>query len=215
MNRFRSMYVFSIMVTTLFLSCAQNSADEIDFGTVQDSVYRSEYFGLTVTMPADWSLQDQETLKALSETGGRVLAGDDKNLAAMIKASELKSVHLFAAFKHPVGSPVLFNPSISCVAERVAHLPGIDEGADYLYHTRRLLQAGQMEYIFPSEISEASLGGFGFGLLSSELSMAGTTIRQDFYSRVMKGYALSIIVSYTTDEEYSTLRNVLDSVSFD
>ncbi len=108
MNRIRWIFVFSIMITILFLSSAQISADELDFGTVQD-----------------------------------------------------------------------------------------------------------MEYIFPSEISRASRGGVEFSLLSSELSMAGIAIHQGFFAAVKKGYALSIIVSYTTEEEYSSLRNVLDSVSFD
>ena len=74
------MCVFLIMFAVFFISTIQIAADEIDFGTIQDSVYRNEYFGLTVIMPADWSLQDQETLKALSEVGGRIMSGDEKNL---------------------------------------------------------------------------------------------------------------------------------------
>src|SRR5687768_12583971 len=83
--------------------CGKKAADEIDFGVVENSVYRNDYLGFRIKLPAQWSMQDREAQKRIAQTGGNLLAGDDKNLKAMIKASELQSVQLLAVFKHPVG----------------------------------------------------------------------------------------------------------------
>ena len=124
-------YLFILLMTMLLVvGCSQKAADEIDFGTVNNSVYKNEYFGLSITLPPDWSIQDQETRQKLKELGGQMVAGDDENLKAAVKASELTTVNLFTAFKHPIGTPVEYNPSITSLAERVRHIPGIKTGKD-------------------------------------------------------------------------------------
>jgi hypothetical protein len=203
-----------VLITTLAFSvgCGQKAEDEIDFGTVKDSIYQNEYFGFTVNLPPEWSIQDQEARQRMMELGGKMIAGDDHNLKATIKASEVTTVNLFAALKHPLGAPVPYNPNISCVAERIRHVPGIQKGKDYLFHAKKLLESGQMQFDFPKEISSESIGGREFDVMYTEASMAGITIRQKYYAAVMKGYALILVVSFTTDEEELALQKILDTV---
>lgn len=164
--------------------CERRASDEIDFGGIKNSVYQNKYFGLSVKLPAEWSVLDQEAQRLLVETGGKMAAGADKNLKAVIKASEMQTVYLFTAFKHPLGAPVTFNPGIMCLAERVRQMPGIKRGKDYLFHARKLLESGQIEYSFPSEISTESVGGQDFDVMHAETLMGGQSgpaglLRQD------------------------------------
>jgi len=143
-----------------------------------------------------------------------MLAGEDKNLNAVIKASELQSINLLVVFKHPLGAPVPYNPSIVCVAERVRHMPGIKRGKDYQFHTKKLLQSSQVDVSFPKEIFTSQLDGKNFDVMPLEMSFAGQIIRQKQYVAIMKGYALIIIASYTSPEEEAELNKILQSVRF-
>ncbi len=207
-------FAFIIVCTILFWGCNKNASKEIDFGTIENSVYRNKYFGLTITIPAEWSIQDQESRQRMMKTGKEMIAGEDKNLKAMIDASELQSVNLFVAFKHPLGTPVTSNPSIACTAERIRHLPGIKRGKDYYFHLRKLFESSQMDVSFPRDISTEKFGGVDFDIMYVQMAQAGTTVQQEYYATVMKGYALVFFVTFTTDEEKAALGKVLDSIAF-
>lgn len=214
MKKVGTVLVLFIAAMMFSIGCGKKAADEIDFGAVKDSIYQNEYFGLTVDLPRDWSVLDQEARQRLMERGGTIISGDDKNLKAALKASEMTTVNLFAAFKHPVGSPVSSNPSIMCVAELVREIPGIKKGADYLFHAKRVLESGPLQVTFPKEISTESIGGQEFDVMHMEMPYAGRTIQQKYYAAIMKGYALAFIVSFTTDEEEAALENILKTAAF-
>ena len=93
-------------------------------------------------------------------------------------------------------------------------MPGIKRGKDYHFHSRRLLESGQMDISFPRDISSEELGGANFDVMYTEMALVGITVRQKHYATVLKGYALVFIVSFTTAEEESSLQNILETVSF-
>lgn len=188
---------------------------EVSKGRMEKSVYRNDYFGFKVAIPPDWHAQDKETQKQMNEIGTEAFSGSDKNLESAIRASQARTADLFSVNEHPLDSLVASNPGIICVAEMVYGVPGVKTGEDYLLQVKRTLKAGQMNYSFPSEtISTESVGGKDFSVLSLELQAEGVTVRQEYYVAVMKGYALSFILSYQFDEEKARLEKVLDTVKF-
>ncbi len=201
-----------IMLTCI--GCGKKASDEIDFGTFEESLYRNKYFAMAITIPSDWSIQDNQAKQQLMHTGQKMIAGDDKNFQAALNASELQSVNLFAVFKHPLGTPVPYNQNISCVAERVSHMPGIRTGKDYHFHVKKLLESGQMKFSFPKEVYSELLSGVEFHVMSVELALGGMTVKQEYYVTIMKGYALVFIISFTTDEERNMLTNILKTLTF-
>lgn len=210
MNRKASVrFALIVLCAILYCSCGRGEAEEIDFGSLENSVYTNEYFGLTMTIPSEWSIQNEESRERLMEAGTEIIAGDDKNLKAVVKASELQTVNLFIAFKHPVGSAVTFNPGIACVAERIGHMPGIKRGSDYLFHARKILESSQMDVVFPEDMSTENLDGIDFDILHVQISLLGNTIQQKYYVAVIKDYALSFIVSYITDQERGAISEAL------
>ena len=209
----RTICVVMAACLALGAGCGKKAADEIDFGVVENSVYRNDYLGFRIKLPAHWSMQDREAQKRIAQTGGNLLAGDDKNLKAMIKASELQSVQLLAVFKHPVGTPVPFNPSIACVADRISHMPGIKSGKDYHFHTRRVLEAGQIKVSFPKEVSSENLGGKSFDVMHVEMSL-NVTVRQKYYAAIIRGYAFVCIASFTTPDDERELNAILGTSTF-
>lgn len=194
--------------------CRKKASNEIDFGTMQNAVYSNAYFGLTLEFPKTWSPQDQEAQRQMASQGVKMMAGEDKNMSSLLKASELQTVNLFAVFQHQLGSPVDYNPSVLGVAEVVRHMPGIKRGSDYLFQTRKLLENGQIEIRFVGDPKPVPLGGVEFDVMETEIAFQRMVIRQKYYSTILKGYALCFIVSYITPAEDARATEILKTLAF-
>lgn len=141
------------------------------------------------------------------------MAGDDKSMKAVLKASEKRTVYLFTAFKHPIWTLVDSNPSILGVAESVGWLPGITNGKDYHFHSKKLLEQSQVPFTFPKEVYAEMLGGKDFYVLETELKVGLNRIRQKYYSTKIKNHILTIIVSFGDETEEKEVNEVLTKVS--
>jgi len=203
-----------IAAATLVTGCEKKASNEIDFGTIKNSVYHNDYFGFSVSIPTNWSVQDLEAQRQIARRGISIVAGDDKNMKAAMKASELQSVNLFGAFKYPPGSPVTNNPAVMALAEKVRQLPGIQRGKDYLFHVKQVLQSGQVAVSFPTEIYTERLSGVDFDAMDLELSLGGRTIKEKYYATIRKGYALSFVFVCGPDGEERFERKLLDTITF-
>ncbi len=188
------------------------AAKKINQGVVTDGVYTNDYFGLQLEIPADWSVQAEEFNEAMIEEGTQILAGDDDNLEAALKASADKTLTLFTAMRYPPGSPVNFNPSIAAVAENVRLMPGIKNGADYLFHAKSLLQQSGLNYQFTKEVFPESRGGFDFHVLEVELAVGETMLKQLYYAALVQDYVLVLITTYADEESQSMISQALDSI---
>ena len=206
-----------VMLTAWFIfssGCQEKASEEVDQGAFSGSVYRNNYFGLTITIPSDWSIQDSKSMQDIKNLGKNVLDKDDKNLKAVMEASEFQTVSLFAVFRYPVGTPVPFNPNLMCMAERVRHMPGIKRGKDYHFHTRKLLESSHMSVNFPKEIYTETLGGVEFDVLYSETSLGTMLVKQKQYGAVIKGYVLLIVTTFADENQEATLDEILKTLTF-
>ena len=197
----------------LLPGCAKKASEEIDFGTIKNSVYQNKYFGFNLTLPADWSVQDEETRRRLAEEGTKMLVGNDR-AKALMKASEQQTVNLLAAFKHPIGTQVSFNPNVICMAERLSFLSGVKTGKDYHFHARKQLESAQMKIEIADQLTKENLGGIDFDVMHGSMKVAGMTVHQKYYATVLKNYALVFITSYTSDDQQSNLQNILQTAAF-
>ena len=121
----RSIFVLSLSIMQFSAGCGERALYDRSFGSVKDSVYHNEYFGMTVAIPPDWSVIDQEGRNEVCDFLVQMGAGDAKNHTATAEAAKLTSVNIFTVFKCPEGTPVPFNQNIVCVAQRVSSMPGI------------------------------------------------------------------------------------------
>jgi len=205
-----------VMLTAGFIfssGCQEKASEEVDRGSFSGSVYRNDYFGMTITIPSDWSIQDSKSMQAVMDLGKKVIDKDDKNLKAVMEASKFQTVNLFAVFQHPLGSPVPFNPNLICMAERVRHMPGIKRGKDYHFHTRKLL-GSSLNVKFPKEIYTETFGGVEFDVLYSETNFGTILAKQKQYAAIIKGYALIIVTTFADDDQDAALNKILKTLDF-
>jgi len=200
----------------VFVGCAKKNVERIDGGKVEGSLYRNEYLGFRLRIPSDWSVQDRKTQEEERQRGEKILSGDNKNMQAMFEGGATRTVNLVTVFKYPPGSPVSFNPSIAGVAESVADAPGVRTGGDYLFHYRRILEASQVKFSFTRDVYTETIGGAEFHVLTTETSaLPMIVVKQEHYATVRRGYAVLLVLSFTTDEERKALRDVLDTATFE
>lgn len=204
--------IFSFIVA--LFGCDKTVEKEIGYGNVENHIYKNSYFGMTIGVPKGWSVQSQAQLEDISNSGAELIAGDDTNLKGVIKASQKQTLNLFAFFKYEQGAPVDFNPSLVAVAERVSGMPGIKRGSDYLFHSKKLLQSGQLKVDFSVENYSVELSGVSFDVMPITMDFSGVLVSQEYYASRFKDYVLAFVVTYSNESELAELNSYLKTLSF-
>jgi len=222
------LWIAAALCTLVPLGCAKRTADQtektgeqaketgeqIDGGTFEGSMYRNKYLGFRLWIPPEWSIQDRQAQKQITDKGVQIVAGDNKNMQVVLRAGEAQAIHLLMAFRHPPGAPVAFNASIAGTAVSVSHLPGIRTGGDYLFHTRRLLEASQLKHSFPREVHVETIGGVEFHVMPTEVALSPQIVVEQYhYATIRKGYAITLILSYATKEDGNELYHILETMA--
>lgn len=209
-------FIGLLILTVLTFSCNSNGKPkDFDYGKVEDSKYLNSFFGFEIELPADWVVQTKEQTENIAKMGKKLVAGDDKNMKAVIKASEINSANLLAVFKYEVGAAVDYNPNFMLVAENLKNAPGIKTGSDYLFQSRKLLKQSQMQYEYiDEEFKKEVINNQEFYLMNCSINYMGLNIKQKYYSTIQNGFCLSAIISFIDDEQKNDLEKIINSMEF-
>jgi hypothetical protein len=192
---------------------SETEDNAIDFGEFEDGVYSNTFFNLAIAIPEDWHVLDAETRSQLMRQGGKLVAGNNRNLKAAIKAADLDSLNLLAAYEHAPGAPVTSNPGIMIIAEKIKHMPGIERGSDYHYHTKKMMRMSNINVAFPEEIYETSIDDVSFDVMEMQINMGQMSIIQRQYVTIMNGYALLVGLTYQDGDGLYQLEDILLTMS--
>ena len=207
--------IIYLLLPFLIFSCSNEEKDlpeDFDYGKTENGFYQNNYFDLEVSFDPTWIVQNQEQVGELMKKGQRLVAGEDEELKSVIKASMITSATLLTIFKHEVGAAVESNPSFLIIAENTAGFPGIKNGKDYLFHSKKLLEQSQLPYYFEKDVIETQIGDSEFHVLEAKLDILGKTIIQEYMTTVVNGFSLSFVISYTNDEERAELNKIIASI---
>jgi hypothetical protein len=205
-----------LLTVTTFVFLAVNVAAQApspDSGSVQNGVYRSDFFAFTYSYPATWVTHGDETNKRIMEAGAE-RAKETKALSeAATKTLEQHTFQLLTVFQYALGTPGLkSNPAIQIIAEDVRHAPAITDGRIYLLNVRPLLT--KMGYEIPqTEPNQVMIDGHQFFRLDSDVKMDDLTTHQTFVISFTKGYIFGFIFSGTRDQVEESIKT-LNSVKF-
>ncbi|PHR94912.1 MAG: hypothetical protein COA78_31195 [Blastopirellula sp.] len=216
-QQFSGYLMYVICLPLLTAGCSNSStpaSEEIDLGKISDSIYHNEYFDMDFSIPEKWHVLDEAEKQHLKDTGRAVLKNKGKNMEAKLKLSELRTVTLCSIFKHPLGTPVDFNPSMIMMAEKISFGQGISDGKDYLQHTKKMEEKLALNISYPEEITSKTIAGREFGEMSSVIDYDVVEITQLKFTTIMKGYALTFIVSYNNEEDKALVKDIIKSIHF-
>lgn len=179
------------------------------------NTYENRFFGMSVTRPDGWYAQSVEEMLMTQQKGSKALAGDNKNLQAMLDAAKDSSLPLFGFYEYPPGTPGKINPNVLAVAENIKQYPGIAKPCDYISAVKSLLEMGQVEYIFEGDCKSSNVGGRESGYLDAMLDLGKLKIKQRYHATISNGYAVSFIETYTDEENSKKVKRVINSIQFD
>ncbi|RLE23973.1 MAG: hypothetical protein DRJ65_10770 [Acidobacteria bacterium] len=207
--------VFSTVVSLVLLAgCGGNSSGDPTDSSIEAGIYRNSFFELRFPIPDGWAIASDETEERVLETGKEAIAGNSKTLDAAIKASEKTTYQLLMLSEHPIGSPVEFNSNLVLMAEKVSHAPGIQTGADYLFHTHNLLQQSGISYQRNGEPEPIQIGGREFHKVIYQVELPQVVFQQTFIVTIDRGFALALIISSNDEEMNEQLLSIAKELHF-
>ncbi len=206
-------YLFTI--TLLALSCSETKEklpENFDYGNIENGLYKNAYFDMEISFNPNWTVQNKEQINTLIEQHGTTASVENEDFKAIIKASQINTAYLLTVFKYDIGSSVAFNPSFMAIAENTKNFNAIHTGKDYLFHAKKLMQKTEMQYSFNSKIAERTISNAVFHVMETQLHFDGKTILQEYISTVSKGFSLSFVITYATEDEKEALYAIINSI---
>lgn len=102
---------------------------------------------------------------------------------------------------------------IAIVAENIKNYPGVKDGKEYLLQLRETLEESQFKYDYlDKEFSKEVINRFDFYRMNAEIYYMGHNIKQAYYTTILKGFSLSIIITFINEEQKEVLLSSLKSI---
>lgn len=211
-TKLSALILFAIITSTCY---SQSKPIDFDYGRIENSKYLNSYFDFEITIPANWIIQNKEQMEKMAKAGMDMVIGDDANLKAAVKVSEINTTNLLVVNQYERGSAVEYNPGIVIVAENIKDYPGIKTGSDYLFQVRKLLDQSQVKYDYIDKVSSREvISGIDFYKMNAGIVYMGIEIKQIYYSTVLKGFSFNVIISFINDEQKADLITAINSIKF-
>ena len=186
--------------------------DSVDIGSLTGLTYANKYFGLTLTIPTGWKVQDSSTKKRINDKGKELLTSDDPTKKEEIDRAVDSVLNLLTVTQDPIGEYTSFNAMFSCAAEKLP--AGVKSDADYMAAVKNTLKYSQVPITIERDVYAEQIGRYAFSVIDFKTSISGNFVSQKYYAHIMKDYCLFFIISYQTDAQLKTTSEILRSVTF-
>jgi hypothetical protein len=175
--------------------------------TFANSVFRSEYFRFTMTLPKDWPMLSEDAVQDM-----RAVTAGIVNRSGDLKVPSARTVrnNLFTFLAKPLGFDK--NSSITCT---VLKSPGRQATARQLAIEMSTYLRRMGIYSDVAQPVEEKTGGTTFVRVDSQGEMAGTAFTQQIYFTVRNGYGLIFTLSFFDDESKKTLLESFGTLRFE
>jgi hypothetical protein len=215
MKLFKSTLSLILAASLIFATGCSNSAKKaITMGTLDGTKYTNEYFNFELNVPESWHIATEEEKAAITKAGQDAIAENNEKLAEQLDLSKEKTLNLMFAFKYPFTHQG-FNPNVLCMAENLGLLGSVTvkSGKDYLAMTKTGMEQTGMPYTF-GEVTTEKLGDKDFDTMEATIDAGEIKLTQKYYAAIFDGYALVFINTFSSEEEASETKGLLDTVSF-
>jgi len=175
--------------------------------------FTSELHHFTITFPDDWSIADDKFAEKVEEKGIDLSLKAPDTADPMAKARLDRSLQNVKVLVTAVRANADSNNNaiIRVSAESLILKPQVRDAVDYFDLMRSMFQSMKLPADFKySETQAEQLGSHQFAFLDVS-SSAG---KKRMYATVRNRYAIMFTLSYTTDEDLQTLRQILAKGDF-
>ncbi len=215
-NYFKLIVLFTVISIT---GCNNKPITEekgFEYGGVKNGRYTNKFFDIQMKVPQGWDIQNKEESDAIMEEGKDMVAGDNKQMKAALKASEINTASLLTVFKYKPGTNTTeFNPSIMMVAENLKNARGVKSGDDYLAQSRKLMMAGQVKYDQIDEtFAKRDINGWEFYAMNVTGTFNNIEVKQVYLATVKDGFAIGLIYSFADSAQKAELEKWINTIDY-
>ncbi|PKL25730.1 MAG: hypothetical protein CVV47_03550 [Spirochaetae bacterium HGW-Spirochaetae-3] len=193
---------------------APSTPTTMDYGRFEGNVFTNDFFSLSIAVPEGWVVQDAATMARLVKQGTDMLYSDNEEMKRAIEVADVENMQFFGAYQYPLGSAVEFNPSVILMAENLKSAPGVVDGGDYLFHAKRMMEQSSVEFRIVEDTRPVTINGAELHALDIAITYLGNEIRQRYYTRVLNGFAVAVVITWTNDEALSELDASVSTLRF-
>lgn len=206
-------FILSFAILTLFTcKTEQKMPENFDYGSIENGVYSNDYFQMRVPFDDSWHIKSQDEMQEIAEAGKELIENESYKRA--LEVSEINNAYLFTLSQHGPDDLFNYNPSLSIVAENTKMFPHVKRGRTYLEEVQKVLNQTAINYKFEMIDEAHNIGSQNFDIMNVDLNYAGIDIKQQYYTTISKGFSLSIILSYVTEEHKAKLESMLETIVF-
>jgi hypothetical protein len=180
------------------------------FGAFEANTYKNKFFGVKITVPEKWVVQESEVNKAIKQIGSEAVKGKNEVSEKALDDAMQRLTVLFTASRDILG--MRNNAVMIFSAEKAPPLVPFRNGEDYLRLNLQSFKKLQLppDFKYSETLVAEKLGNETFYYL--EIQRTG--YKQRMYATARKGYALFFTVSYIDDEDLEAIRNTLRNSDF-
>ncbi|TXD82542.1 hypothetical protein ESY86_13885 [Subsaximicrobium wynnwilliamsii] len=203
-----------VLALVSILGCKQDQKlpNNFDYGSISNGVYTNAYFDMRFAFDDSWNVQTPEEMNDIANLGTELITNEGTKQA--VKANEINTANLFAAYRYEMEAAVAYNYSIIIVAENTNMYPKVKRGRDYLDEAKKMMQQTVVNYTFEDDYSSKNIGGKDFDVMTVSGNYMDASFSQKYMTTIYRGFSVSIIISYDSNEQLQTLENLIDQIAF-
>lgn len=208
--------IFLTLIALIAFSCNKpHKVNEVDYGKTENGKYTNPFFNFELTLPMNWHVLSNPENNRLMNKSNELLSADNKAKNTNIEETELKTALLLTATKYEIGENNDFNPSLVIVAENLKGNHNISKANDYLLLTRKTLEQENVKREYPEKtFQEKNINGTNLSVMKVITEDKKMAFSQNYYVRIVNDFALTLIITYTTDEQRLMLEQSINTLKF-
>lgn len=208
--------IFLLLAFICYFINVKAQISGFDYGNIDGRTYSNQFFHCKLTVPEHWHVQTKTQNEELMQKGAEIVAGDNEHLKEVLDENLIRVANLLSVFKYKVGSNLSFNANIVMIAENIKLAPSIKNGKDYLKESKKLLEKSELKYDYVSDEMELlNLGGKSFYAMHANKKIESSQINQIYFASIIRGFALTFVITYQNETDQEILSNILNSLEFD
>lgn len=166
-------------------------------GTVTETGWESEFFGLRYTTPDGMTMSSEEELNELMGLGQEVLSDDFSEL--QLKYAELTSVYeMMSVAEDQTTNVVITVEKLMAKMDVAKYIEALEQG---------LSQVSAINYTLVSDSDTVKLGNGEYTKVSYEAESSGVSMFQDYYVRIVDDRAVAITLTYVDESARDNVLN--------
>ena len=197
-------------ITATAPKSTQTIAKKDFFGFVEGNAYKNKFFGLKLTIPENWLIQESQFNTELKRIGSEMVTAKNAATQKAFDEAMQQVVILLSGSKDIVGMEN--NALMVFSAEKKSPLLQIRNGEDYLRLTIQSFKKIRLpaDFKYSENIESENFGGETF----YSLDVGRDNYKQRLYATYRKGYTLFFTLVYFNENDLETIKEALRKSDF-